>query len=157
MLGFITKVTALRVSERFASGTRVRDATLQHLQGCQKLSAGWNDALSSDLPTCVSKMSLYITSAATREIIFNPIRSNIAEAHSQIASLLEAEYESQDIQSIKLKSPTELAQLMSAVWLTAENSKEIVLIDHNVAWRLISYFKSKDPLWRLHPSHQCEY
>ena len=120
MLGFITKVTALRVSERFASGTRVRDAAFATPARLSEIVGRVNDALSSDLPTCVMKMSLYITSAATREIIFNPIRSNIAEAHSQIASLLEAEYESQDIQSIKLKSPTELAQLMSAVWLTAE-------------------------------------
>ena len=120
MLGFITKVTALRVSERFASGTRVRDAAFATPVRLSEIVGRVNDALSSDLPICVRKMSLYITSAATREIIFNPIRSNIAEAHSQIASLLEAEYESQDIQSIKLKSPTELAQLMSAVWLTAE-------------------------------------
>ena len=65
-------------------------------------------------------MSLYITGAATREIIFNPIKSNIAEAHSQIASLLEAEYEPENVHAIKLKSPAELEQLMSGVWLTGE-------------------------------------
>ncbi len=50
------------------------------------------EALRDALPGAVAKMKLYLTSPATHAVLFKPIKSNVAEAHGQIAALLEAEY-----------------------------------------------------------------
>ena len=50
------------------------------------------DALQKELPATVAKMRLYLVNPATHGILFKPIKSNIAEAHGQIAALLQAEY-----------------------------------------------------------------
>ena len=71
-----------------------------------------NAALATDLPSAAAKMATYLKSAATREIIFNPIESNVAEAHAQVAALLEKEYDASDRAEIALKSPAELKQIM---------------------------------------------
>ena len=72
----------------------------------------WADQL-VDLTAKNELMSLYLTGSATREIIFNPIRSNIAEAHSQIATLLEREYQPEDLKRVPLCSPAVLSDMMS--------------------------------------------
>ena len=115
MLGFITKVTALRVSGTLTDGSQVSSAAFAAPERLAEVVARVNESLDTDLPACVEKMSLYLTGAATREIIFNPIRSNIAEAHSQIASLLEREYQPNDMKKVPLCSPAVLSEMMSKV------------------------------------------
>ena len=70
-------------------------------------------AMQDSLPEAVSKMKLYLNNPATHSILFKPIKSNIAEAHAQIAALLEAEYTQQEVQSIQLTSPSALEQLLA--------------------------------------------
>lgn len=65
-----------------------------------ELVSGVNTAMTDRLPPTVAKTRLYLPNPATRAILFRPIKSNIAEAHGQIAQLLEAEY-----------SPEEAAQV----------------------------------------------
>ncbi len=113
MLGFITKVTALRVSGTLADDSPVSSAAFAAPQRLAEVITQVNDLLDTHLPTCVEKMSLYLTGSATREIIFNPIRSNIAEAHSQIATLLEREYQPEDLKRVPLCSPAVLSDMMS--------------------------------------------
>ena len=115
MLGFITKVTALRVSGTLTDGSQVSSAAFAAPERLAEVVARVNESLDTDLPACVEKMSMYLTGAATREIIFNPIRSNIAEAHSQIASLLEREYQPDDLKKVPLRRPAVLAKMMSKV------------------------------------------
>lgn len=115
MLSFITKVTAVRVSGTLAKDAPICKAAFATPERLAEIVARVNNGLLSELPACVKKLTLYLTSAATREIIFNPIKSNIAEAHSQIAALLEAEYQTEAIEAIELKSPVELANLLDAM------------------------------------------
>jgi len=60
-------------------------------------------------------MKLYLGNPGTRAILFKPIKSNVAEAHAQIAALLDAEYSAEDRASITLKSPAELGDLLEAL------------------------------------------
>jgi hypothetical protein len=115
MLSFITKVTAVRVSGTLADIMPIYNAAFATPERLAEIVARVNDALVSDLPASVAKMSLCLSGTATREIIFNPIKSNIAEAHSQISALIEAEYNFEDGKLIGLKSPVELAQIMDAM------------------------------------------
>lgn len=70
-------------------------------------------AMQSVLPKVVSKMKLYLNNPSTHSILFKPIKSNIAEAHAQIAALLEAEYTQQEVQSIQLTTPSALEKLLA--------------------------------------------
>ena len=88
--------------QAFASPERVREMV-------QKVQA----AMQAALPKAVSKMKLYLNNPATHSILFKPIKSNIAEAHAQIAALLEAEYTQQEVQSIHLTSPSALEKLLA--------------------------------------------
>ena len=49
-------------------------------------------AMQEPLPKAVDKMKLYLNNPSTHSILFKPIKSNIAEAHAQIAALIDAEY-----------------------------------------------------------------
>lgn len=70
-------------------------------------------AMQTSLPKAVNKMKLYLNNPSTHSILFKPIKSNIAEAHAQIAALLEAEYTQQEIQSIQLTAPSALEKLLA--------------------------------------------
>lgn len=48
-----------------------------------------NAALSGPLPLAVAKLRLYLPNPATHAILLKPVKSNIAEAHGQIAKLLQ--------------------------------------------------------------------
>ncbi len=48
-----------------------------------------NAALSGPLPVAVAKLRLYLPNPATNAILLKPVKSNIAEAHGQIAKLLQ--------------------------------------------------------------------
>jgi len=115
MLSFLTKVTAVRVSGTLPRDSPVCTAAFAAPDRLAEIVTRVNEALMSDLPKCVQKMALYLTGTATREIIFNPIRSNVVEAHSQIAALLAAEYPPEVAGTIALKSPVELANLLDAM------------------------------------------
>ena len=73
------------------------------------------EALRTALPKAVSKMKLYLTNASTHGILFRPIKSNIAEAHGQIASLLESEYSAEDTELVQLLPPADLSALLDSI------------------------------------------
>jgi hypothetical protein len=127
LLGFLTKVTALKVAAEATESpggapgasaaarrtpSSLRDAAFASPAKLKEVVAKTNAALATDLPSAAAKMATYLKSAATREIIFNPIESNVAEAHAQVAALLEKEYDVSDRAEIALKSPAELKQIM---------------------------------------------
>ena len=70
-------------------------------------------AMQSSLPKAISKMKLYLNNPSTHSVLFKPIKSNIAEAHAQIAALLESEYTQQEVQSIQLTTPSALEKLLA--------------------------------------------
>ena len=73
------------------------------------------EALQTALPKAVKKMKLYLTNAGTHGILLRPIKSNIAEAHGQIASLLDSEYSEEQAQQVQLLPPPELSALLDAI------------------------------------------
>jgi hypothetical protein len=72
-------------------------------------------ALRDSLPAATSKMKLYLNNPATHAILFKPIKSNIVEAHGQIAALLETEYTPEEAAQIGLARPEELKGLLDAL------------------------------------------
>ena len=72
-------------------------------------------ALREELPGVAAKMRLYLANPATHGILFKPIKSNIAEAHGQIAALLEAEYAPEEAARVPLTPPAELAALLNSL------------------------------------------
>ena len=48
-------------------------------------------------------------------MLFKPIKSNIAEAHGQIAALLESEYTPQEAAAAGLTPPAELATILDGL------------------------------------------
>ena len=72
-------------------------------------------ALKSSLPASVARLKLYVRNPATHAVLLRPIKSNIVEAHSQIAQLLAAEYRPEEAQAVDLPSSAELASLLDGL------------------------------------------
>lgn len=69
--------------------------------------------MQNSLPRAVSKMKLYLNNPSTHSVLFKPIKSNIAEAHAQIAALLDAEYTAEEVSNIGLTAPATLEKLLA--------------------------------------------
>jgi len=57
-------------------------------------------------------MNLYLNSQSTREALIKPIKSNVAEAHAQIAAILDAEFPPGFSAKIGILDPARLAAAM---------------------------------------------
>lgn len=55
------------------------------------------------------------TNPGTHAVLLKPIKANIAEAHGQIASLLEGEYTDEERDTIGLTPPDELARILDSL------------------------------------------
>jgi hypothetical protein len=77
-----------------------------------ELVAGVNSAMQERLPETVAKTRLYLPNPATRAILFRPVKSNIAEAHGQIAKLLESEYTPEEAATVPLLQPDQLKAVL---------------------------------------------
>ena len=128
MLAFITKVTAVRATAAgagagaggaaggaagaAAAAPPPQKALKEHAFAApDKLAAAVarvNDAMAGPVRDAAAKARLYLTNPATRAILFRPIKSNIAEAHGQIAQLLEAEYTPEEAALVPLMGPDAL-------------------------------------------------
>eukprot|EP00958_Prasinococcus_capsulatus_P016245 scaffold1786_cov398-Prasinococcus_capsulatus_cf.AAC.36 len=58
------------------------------------------ESLDSALPEMATKLKLYLRNSGTRGILFKPIKSNIMEAHGQIASLISEEYTQEEVAAL---------------------------------------------------------
>lgn len=74
--------------------------------------ASVNDAMAQRLPPLVAKAQLYLPNPATRAILFRPVKSNIAEAHGQVAALLGAEYAPDEAAGVPLLQPEPLREAL---------------------------------------------
>lgn len=74
-----------------------------------------NAALAGPLPAAIKKMAAYLPNPATHAILFKPVKSNIAEAHAQVAALLQAEYREEEVAGVPLHQPHQLAALLDAM------------------------------------------
>ena len=73
------------------------------------------EALRSTLPAAVARLKLYVKSPATHAVLLRPIKSNIVEAHSQVATLLASEYAPEEVQAINLPGAAELAHTLDSL------------------------------------------
>jgi len=60
-------------------------------------------ALDESYPLAVAKMRLYLDKPKTRAVLLKPVRSNITEAHGQVAALLRG-YDAAAVERIGLMS-----------------------------------------------------
>lgn len=74
-----------------------------------------NEALAGPLPQAVSRMRLYLPNPGTHAILFKPVKSNLIEAHNQVAALLQAEYGPDEAATVQLKSVSDLTTLLEAM------------------------------------------
>lgn len=74
-----------------------------------------NESLKTKLPDAIAKLRLYLPKESTCAIIFRPIKSNISEAHSQVASIFAREYEKEEIAGIPLLAPKDLTELLDSM------------------------------------------
>lgn len=79
------------------------------------MAARVNEALAGPLPQAVARMRLYLPNPSTHAILFKPVKSNLLEAHSQVASLLQAEYPPEEVAGVPLKASAELTALLEAM------------------------------------------
>lgn len=116
MLSFITKVTAVRVSERAnpAGPKKLREQAFAAAPKLAEIVNKVNQELTNTLPVTFNKMKMYLTNPSTHGILFKPVKSNIAEAHGQIAQLLEHEYSPEEAATVPLMQPQQLGQLLDS-------------------------------------------
>ncbi|MED6126914.1 Golgi transport complex subunit 3 [Stylosanthes scabra] len=116
-LSFVTKVTAVKVA--LSSGGQnpkldsvmtkpLKDQAFATPDKVAELAQKVRTAIQEQLPGVIEKMKLYLQNPSTRTILFKPIKTNIVEAHTQVQSLLQAEYASEEIKIINLKPIQEL-------------------------------------------------
>ncbi|CAI7749026.1 unnamed protein product [Closterium sp. NIES-53] len=74
-----------------------------------------DEALKVSLPDVVANMALYLPHAATRAILFRPIKSNILEAHAQLQSLVDSEYTEEDRAVVGLISSADLVTFLDGL------------------------------------------
>eukprot|EP01026_Neomeris_dumetosa_P073437 TRINITY_DN7553_c0_g1_i7.p1 TRINITY_DN7553_c0_g1~~TRINITY_DN7553_c0_g1_i7.p1 ORF type:complete len:357 (-),score=56.46 TRINITY_DN7553_c0_g1_i7:300-1370(-) len=117
MLSFITKKTA--VAALAASATQ-RPSLKQHAfadpERVREMVDNVNEALLNKLPLAVAKMKLYLTSSSAINVLMKPIKSNIAEAHGQIAQLLQSEYTVEEVAGVQLMDPQKLQQTLDQMY-----------------------------------------
>ncbi|UPR01228.1 Sec34 domain-containing protein [Chloropicon primus] len=109
MLSFITKVTATRVA---SSRKALKDHAFATPSKLTEIVKTVNEALEGTLPEAITKMRRYLDNPNTHSVLMKPIKSNIAEAHGQIAHLLESEYDAETIEMVPLMEPAKLQGLM---------------------------------------------
>ena len=70
-------------------------------------------AMQESLPKAIDKLKLYLNNPSTHSELYKPIKSNIAEAHAQIAALLDAEYAPEEVLDVGLTAPAVLEKLLA--------------------------------------------
>ncbi|XP_021894394.1 conserved oligomeric Golgi complex subunit 3 isoform X2 [Carica papaya] len=121
MLSFVTKVTAVKVALSSNSQNQkvesvmarpLKDQAFATPEKVAELVQKVNLAIQQELPVVMAKMKLYLQNPSTRTILFRPIKTNIAEAHAQVQSILKAEYSPEEQNIINMVSIPDLqAQL----------------------------------------------
>ncbi|KAF5841503.1 hypothetical protein DUNSADRAFT_12670 [Dunaliella salina] len=117
MLSFLTKVTAVRVAAHAnpAAARPLRDQAFASPAKVAEMVAKVNEALAGPLPATINKLRAYLPNPQTYIILYKPIKSSIAEAHSQMQALIAADYTPDEAASIPLKQQEELSAILDAI------------------------------------------
>jgi len=127
-LTFLTKVTSVRAvavqggnpANSIAEATTSEDKPLrEHAFAAPERVAdvvsAVNAALEGPFRQAVSELKLYLPSAGTQTALLRPIKENVAEAHSQLEALIDAEYQAQDKDQIGLMPKERLDALLESL------------------------------------------
>ncbi|ESQ27844.1 hypothetical protein EUTSA_v10018146mg [Eutrema salsugineum] len=117
MLSFVTKATAIKVA--LSSGTQNQKVDSVMAKPLKEQAFATPDkvaelvqkvyaAIQQELLPILAKMKLYLQNPSTRTILFKPIKTNIVEAHTQVESLLKAEYSAEEQANINMISILDL-------------------------------------------------
>jgi hypothetical protein len=111
LLGFLAKSTAARGA---AGACRLREQAFASVARVTELVAATNASMAASLAAAASRARAYLPANSTRAVLFRPIKANIAEAHAQMAAVLEAEYAPEEVAAIGLTGPDALRRLLDA-------------------------------------------
>jgi len=112
LLGFLAKAAAARGSgssagqpplkaQAFAAPARVAEL-VQQCQGTTQEA----------LRDAAARTRVYLPAPQVAAVLLRPVKANIAEAHAQLAALLDAEFAPQEVAAVRLASPEELRRTL---------------------------------------------
>jgi hypothetical protein len=111
LLGFLAKSTAARGA---ANPGKLRDQAFAAVERVGELVATTNASMGPTLAAAAQRARAYLPAGSTRAVLFRPIKANIAEAHAQMAAVLEAEYKPEEVAAMGLLGPDALRRLLDA-------------------------------------------
>lgn len=114
-VGFLTKVTAVRVSGAGPDAKPIREQAFAAPDRVAEVVAGVNAALEGPLQESITALKLYLPAEGTQAALLRPIKANVTEAHEQLAALIEAEYLPEQAAAIGLVSREKLATLLEGM------------------------------------------
>jgi hypothetical protein len=111
LLGFLAKAATARAQpgvaplkqQAFATPGRVGEL----VQQCKT-------TLGSALRDAATRKKVYLPSPQVAAVLLRPVKANIAEAHAQLAALLEVEFTPGELAAVGLTPPEELRRLLDA-------------------------------------------
>ena len=115
MLGRVSQANAIRGSGGESSGKPLPDHAFAAVERLSEIVQHVNAALASTLPDIVGKMRSHLRQEGTFATLYRPIRANVLDAHAQMTTILERDYDGVDIRDIPLKSRDELISIMDCL------------------------------------------
>ena len=109
LLGFLAKAAAVRggagqlKAQAFAAPARVGELVV-------KCAATTTDALRD----ATARTRVYLPAPQVAAVLLRPVKANIAEAHAQLAALLDAEFAPAEVAVVRLTPPEELRRMLDA-------------------------------------------
>lgn len=129
LLSFLAKCNALPAAERTDSG-KLSDTSptksnafdslkrnvgsFAHPKRLKEMWAKVKLSIEKELPSTVDRMKIYITKAASRAVLLRPIRANIAEAATELLSVLQLRYTLEEREEIGINGE-EVEQILDDV------------------------------------------
>jgi len=119
LLGFLAKATAFKGATPGGAPAAAARAPLASLAfaACERVAelvGKTNEALPGALARAAQRTKAYLAEGTIAAVLFRPIKANIAEAHVQMAALLEAEYTAEQAARIPLLEPEALRGVLDA-------------------------------------------
>lgn len=113
VLSFLAKSTAARALAAGAAAKPLKEHAFAAPPRVAEMLTGVKKAMFEEFPLVVKKTREFLPQATTRDILFRPIMSNVAEACSQMLSLLEAEYTQAELAGYDFVSAEDLQALFA--------------------------------------------
>ena len=111
---YVSQASAIRAGGE-SGGRPLPDHAFAAVERLSEIVAHVNVALESTLPEIVRKMRSHLRQEGTFATLYRPIRANVLDAHAQMTTILERDYDGVDIRAIPLKPRDELISIMDSL------------------------------------------